>query len=166
MATGPWTQVEDDALRELIPQGVSQTEIGRRLERSRGAVANRAAKLGIFSDRTDTVKATEAKVIDAKARRATLEVRMLERAAKILDRLDADTFRTVLKAEMGAEEIREVDTPLPRDERDLMNAAQIALTSALKVAAHDADTGAAEASSAAGDILAAIKAAAAELGDS
>lgn len=145
MATGPWTPDEDAVLRQLIPQGVSQSEIGRQLDRTRGSVANRAAKLGIKSDRTQTVAATQAKVIDAKARRAALELMLLEDA----ERLRSQIWEPHEYIDHGGKDYVRVswtqNEPTPADKQRLMQAAVVAVDRSLKIATHDTDTGVAEA---------------------
>ncbi|MFD2792573.1 hypothetical protein ACFS27_03330 [Promicromonospora vindobonensis] len=123
MAAGPYRPDEDDVLRDLIPKGVSQSEIGRQLDRTRGSVANRAAKLGIRSDRTDTAAATQAKVLDVKARRAAAalaELEILEHAqADVLATMrDHQPWTTVLRGELGVE-FETTTSKIPaRDQRE------------------------------------------------
>ncbi|GAB3166934.1 hypothetical protein GCM10027059_26660 [Myceligenerans halotolerans] len=140
-----WSAEEDEALRQLVAQGVPQSEIGRRIGRSRGAVANRARALGVRSDRTVTVAATQAKVIDAKARRATLELQLLEDAEK----LRAQLWQPHEYIDHGGKDYVRVtwtqDEPTPADKQRLMQAAVVAVDRSLKIATHDADTGVAEA---------------------
>ncbi|MDR7385223.1 GcrA family cell cycle regulator [Promicromonospora iranensis] len=145
MAAGPYTPDEDATLRRLIPQGISQSEIGRQIGRTRGSVANRAAKLGLRSDRTDTVRATEAKVIDAKARRAKLELALLEDAEEMRRRMFAPTTVYNFGGKDNTYNEREVDEPPHADKLKLMQAAGIAIDRSLKIAEHDSDTGVVEA---------------------
>lgn len=145
MATGPWTAAEQDTLRQLVADGVAQSEIGRRLGRSRGAVANQAAKLGVRSDRTDTARATEAKVIDAKARRAALEVALLEDAEKLRGQIWAPTRVYNFGGKDNTYNEALVDEPPHADKLKLMQAATIAVDRSLKISVHDADTGITEA---------------------
>lgn len=164
MATGPWTPEEDAVLRRLIPQGVSQSEIGRQLDRTRGSVANRAAKLGIRSDRTQTAAATEAKILDAKALRANLKLKLLEDA----ERLRASMWKPAKVYNIGGKDNtyteHDVDEPPFRDKLSAMQAAAAAIDRSLKIDQHDADTGIAEASSLLDQFEAAVKAVADESG--
>ena len=43
----PWSTEEEDSLRSLYQQGVSQRDIAARLHRQPGAIASRMAKLGL-----------------------------------------------------------------------------------------------------------------------
>lgn len=163
MAARPWTDTEDATLRELAGQGVPQREIGRRLDRSPGAVAARAAKLGVRSDRTVTAAATQANILDAKARRARLELTLLEDA----ERLRAQVWQPHEYIDHGGKEFVEVrwtqDQPTPTDKLKLMQAATIAVRHSLEIGKHDTDTGEEAAVSMAGDILDAVRAAADQL---
>lgn len=145
MATGPYKPEEDALLRQLIPQGVSQSEIARQLDRTRGSVANRAAKLGIKSDRMQTVAATQAKVIDAKARRAALELTLLEDAEKLRSQIWQQHTYFDWGGKDHSFDQHTVDEPTPADKQRLMQAATLAVDRSLRIAAHDADTGVAEA---------------------
>lgn len=145
MAAGPYTPEEDETLRRLIPLGVPQSEIGKQIGRTRGSVANRAAKLGLRSDRTDTARATEAKVIDAKARRAALEVKLLEDAEKLRGQIWAPTLVYNFGGKDNTYNEREVTEPPHADKLKLMQAAGIAIDRSLKIAEHDSDTGVVEA---------------------
>ena len=165
MAAGPYTPAEDDVLRQLIPKGVSQSEIGRQLGRTRGSVANRAAKLGLRSDRTDTVRATEAKVLDAKARRAALEVALLEDAERLRQQMWARTTVYNFGGKDNTYEERELDEPPHADKLKLMQAVGVAVDRSIKISDHDADTGIVEAVGALDQIADALAQTAATLPD-
>ncbi len=164
MATGPWSAEDQEALRRMIADGVPQSEIGRRLGRTRGAVANQAAKLGVRSDRTDTVRATEAKILDARALRAQLKLDLLMDAQKLRARMwePATVYNIGGKDNTYTE--HEVEEPPYRDKLSIMQAASTAIDRSLKIEQHDADTGIAEATSLLDMFAAAIEAAADETG--
>lgn len=156
MATGPWTAAEQKTLRRLVSEGVAQSEIGRQLGRSRGAVANQAAKLGVRSDRTDTMRATEAKVIDAKARRAALELSLLEDAERLRGQIFAPTLIYNFGGKDNTYNQAEVNEPPHADKLKLMQAIGIAVDRSIKISDHDADTGITEAIGALDQIAAAL----------
>jgi uncharacterized protein (DUF885 family) len=164
MATGPWTEAEQETLRRLVAEGVSQSEIGRQLGRTRGAVANQAAKLGVRSDRTDTVRATEAKLLDAKALRAELKVNLLLDAQRLRQAMwqPAKVYNIGGKDNTYTE--HDVDEPPFRDKLSIMQAATTAIDRSLKIDQHDADAGVAEASSLLDMFAAAVEAVADESG--
>src|SRR5450756_2251262 len=83
MAARPWTTDDDARLRELAGSGISQRQIAVELGRSKSAVDRRTHFLGIAIDRTFTQAATDARVIDATARRAALRTDLLGDAVKV-----------------------------------------------------------------------------------
>lgn len=143
----PWTDAEDDKIRTWVAQGVPQSEIGRRINRTRGAVAKRAQALGVRSDRTDTAAATQAKILDAKALRADLKLKLLQDA----ERLRAAMWAPAKVYNIGGKDNtyteHDVDEPPFRDKLSIMQAASAAIDRSLKIDQHDADTGVAEATS-------------------
>jgi len=155
-----YTPDEDALLRERLAAGVSQRAVAEELGRTPGSVASRAHKLGIRSDRTQTVAATAAVIVDAKARRAGLEVALLE---------DAEHLRRQIRApheyiDHGGKDYIEVrwtqEEPSPTDKLKLMQAVGVAIDRSLKLALHDADGGHTEAVGMLDGIAAAITAAA------
>jgi len=131
----------------MVADGVPQSEIGRQLGRTRGAVANQAAKLGVRSDRTDTVRATEAKILDARAMRADLKVKLLQDAHRLRESLwtPAKVYNIGGKDNTYTE--HEVEEPPFRDKLSIMQAVGTAVDRSLKIEQHDADSGIAEATS-------------------
>jgi IS30 family transposase len=88
--SNPVTDEDRERLRQLHAEGHGRNEIARRLKRSPRTISILAEELGLSFDRTATAVATQARVIDAKARRAALIHRAYARAEKIYDRLEAD----------------------------------------------------------------------------
>jgi hypothetical protein len=157
----PWTDDEDQVLRDFAAAGRSISKMSAALVgRHPSSVKRRLDKLGIHLDRTQTAAATQAKVIDAKARRAALEVALLEDAEEMRRRMFAKTTVYNFGGKDNTYNEREVNEPPHADKLKLMQAAGIAIDRSLKISEHDASTGHEAAASAAGDILAAIKAAA------
>lgn len=159
-AATPWTLDDDQHVRDLAAAGRSVREIGVELGRTKSSVARRMRKLNIVVDRTQTIAATQATMIDAKARRATLEIALLDDA----ERLRKQLWQPHLYFDWGGKDHdydeREMPQPTPTDKLKLMQAAGAALDRSLKIAVYDADTGHTEAVSMLGDIAAAINAAA------
>ncbi|MEV8177205.1 hypothetical protein AB0O99_04055 [Cellulosimicrobium funkei] len=155
-----YTPDEDALLRERLTAGVSQRAVAEELGRTPGSVASRAHKLGIRSDRTATVAATQAVIVDAKARRAGLEVALLEDA----ERLRAQLWQPHTYFDWGGKDHdfdeHTVEEPTPSDKLKLVQAAGAAIDRALKLALHDADGGHTEAVGMLDGIAAAIAAAA------
>jgi hypothetical protein len=145
MVAKPWSPEEDGRLRELVTAGISQAEIARRLGRSPGSVAGRKARLGIQSDRGPVIAATRARVIDAKARRAALEVALLEDAEEMRRRMFAPTLVYNFGGKDNTYAEATVNEPPHADKLKLMQATGIAIDRSLKISEHDADTGITEA---------------------
>jgi hypothetical protein len=163
-APRPWTSDEDDVLRERLAAGVSQRAVGRELDRTPGSVASRAHKLGIRSDRAQTYAATAAVVIDSKSRRAKLEHELLEDAERLRGQLWSPTVVFNFGGKDNTYEERTLDEPPHADKLKIMQAVGIAVDRSLKISAHDADTGVAEAVGALDAVEQAIAAAAAAIG--
>jgi hypothetical protein len=85
----PFDEDDEQQLRDLHAQGLGRNEIARRLDRSSRTITVHADKLGLDFDRTATAVATQAKVIDSRARRAAIVERFYARAERLLDQLDA-----------------------------------------------------------------------------
>lgn len=142
----PWTDAEDQQLRELAASGnTSIRKMAVALDRHQSSVKRRLDKLGIHLDRTQTAAATTAKVIDAKARRAALELALLEDAEEMRRRMFAKTTVYNFGGKDNTHNEHEVDEPPHADKLKLMQAAGIAIDRSLKIAEHDADTAITEA---------------------
>ncbi len=138
-APRPWEPAETDALRALHGDGLSLNAIAKRMARSKDVISRRAADLGLNWDRTRTAVATQAVVLDAKARRAQLALDLLA---------DAETIRRQLHQpktyiDHGGKDFDEVRwttaTPEPADLLKLMQTVSLAVDRALKLAVFDAD---------------------------
>ncbi len=84
----PVTEEELAEIRRLHGEGHGRNEISRRIGRGLRTISVHAAKMGLDFDRTATAVATQAKVIDAKARRTAIIERLYARVETTLDRLD------------------------------------------------------------------------------
>lgn len=141
-----WTDDEDQILRDFAAAGRSISKMSAALvERHPSSVKRRLDRLGIHGDRTQTAAATQAKVIDAKARRAALEVALLEDAEKLRGQI----WRPVTVFNFGGKdntyEEHDLDEPPHADKLKLMQAVGVAVDRSLKISVHDVDTGVTEA---------------------
>lgn len=136
----PITDEDRKRVRELHAQGLGRNAIAREMGRGRRSVSDLAAEMGLTFDRTATAVATEARKIDAAARRAALIERYYEQAHKQLDRLDRDEH-TIKEVSLG--KVVTYSTPdLPAsDVRALLQASIAASTQAAKLEALDGDPG-------------------------
>lgn len=141
----PVTDQDRDAVRRLAADGKGRNEIARELKRSPRTISQIAEKLDppVTFDRTMTAVATQARIIDAKARRAALINRAYARAEKIFDRLEADEtsgYKFSATTVNGIETKTLDHVPGP-EERSLATAAGQYLAQAAKLEAMDAGNG-------------------------
>ena len=152
-APRPWEPVETDALRDLHSQGLSLNAIAKRMSRSKDVISRRAADLGLNWDRTRTAVATQAVILDAKARRAALQLNLLGDA----ERLRLELWQPVEYIDHGGKEFIEVrwtmPTPNYQDRLRIIQTVGVALDKSLRLADFDS-TGADEVRSLLGGIAA------------
>jgi hypothetical protein len=143
--TRPVTDKDRQAVRRLAAQGLSRNAIARELKRSSRTISVIAAELDppVTFDRTMTAVATQARVIDARARRAALIQRAYARTEKIFDRLEADetTGYKFTATTVNGIETETLDHVPGPEERSLAAAAGQYLTQAAKLEAMDAGSG-------------------------
>lgn len=85
---GPFEEEEFHELRRLHADGKGRNEIATLMQRSPRTISTYAEQLGLAFDRTATAVATEAKKVDAKARRARIVQRLYSRTERLLDQLE------------------------------------------------------------------------------
>lgn len=126
-------------MRELHAQGLSCSEIARRLGRSAATVSEHCKAMGLSFDRTRTIIATQAAVADNKALRATTSRRFLEKANQLLDQMDEPhiVFNIGGKDNVYTEHL--MDRAPTADLRNLMASATAAFDKHLAADKHDAD---------------------------
>lgn len=165
-AARPWTTDDDARLRELHAAETSLRAMAVELDRSKTAVARRLAHHGLSAaDRSQTMAATAAKVADAKARRAALELALLEDAARLRQQLFAPTKAFNFGGKDNTYNERELPQPTFTDQLKIMQATGAAIDRALRIAEHDTDAGVGQAVGMLDQIAAAIAGAADYLGD-
>lgn len=156
--SNPVTDEDRQRVRELHAQGLGRNAIARQLQRSPRTISELAAELDLSFDRTMTAVATQARVIDARARRAALVERYYEHAHKQLDRLDRDEH-TIKEVSLGkVVTYRTPDLPA-QDVRALVQASIAASTQAAKLEALDTNNGVDDAKSMLGQLAAGLTAA-------
>lgn len=112
----------EEVVRLLTDEGMGRNEISAKTGISLGSVSGIVAKAGLSFDREATRAATAARQDDLAERRSRIIDRLYRRAETLLDRLEADSFQTILKGEYGAERSSRLDFVPSRDERDLTGA--------------------------------------------
>lgn len=143
----PVTDEQRARIRALHAQGKGRNQIAAELGMSAGSVTKVCAEMGLSFERTAVAAATEARVIDLKARRAALVDRGYRRVEHLYERLEAPMFRTLVRTEGGGEAPDSLGFVPTQAERDLAQAISTHLTSAAKLEAVDSDDGASDARS-------------------
>jgi len=147
MATTPWTPAEDDRFRAPHDTETPVRKIAETLGRPRSTVAYRLKRLGLTSTRTKTAAATAANVADAKARRARLQLELLDDAERLRGQMFAPTkvFNFGGKDNTYAE--ANLTEPTFTDKLKVMQAVGIAVDRHIRLDEHDTGTGATAAAS-------------------
>ena len=137
----PFSDDELDRLRSLHAAGVSRNDIARQMNRSGGTISKYAAELGLTFDRSSVQAATDARKADAKAKRAELELLLLDDAR----RLRGQIWQPHTYIDHGGKDFVRVewqqDEPTPTDKLKLMQATGAAVDRSIKIADHDSDQG-------------------------
>lgn len=137
-----WTVEEEQAIRDGNAAGASLHSIAKDLGASTAATSRKAKAMGLTWDRTKTAGATHARVLDAKARRAELQLRALDRVEALYARLEAEEFTTLARGSQGRQVTKTFKFVPPADERDLAVTIRTHLDASLRLDAHDTAGGA------------------------
>lgn len=135
----PFTPADADRLRELHTAGLSCVAIAREMGRSRSTISEHAKRLGLAFDPPPT-EATAVKVATNRERRAALTRRMLDRAAAVLDRLEANTYQHRITAGEASFLVQDPVVPAA-DEKSLSGAISSYMRSAMEAEKLDAAVG-------------------------
>jgi hypothetical protein len=139
-APRPWTDDDDATLVDLYDRGLSLSAIANEMQRSKDTISKKAAKLDLSWDRTRTAAATQAKVADAKGRRADLQLALLGDAEKLRTQLWTESDYAQAVGGQDARVLRwSMTEPTPTDKLKLMQAAGAAIDRSLKLAEYDSD---------------------------
>jgi hypothetical protein len=136
----PITDAEKDRIFALHGDGLSCAQIAKEIGRGKTTVANHAAKMGLNFDRHLVMEATQARIVDARARRAALVHRLLDEAEQLLDRLQKP-YTVWRISNDGDLHTGKLELPDARDQRDLMLGAATAIDKSLRLEQFDADPG-------------------------
>lgn len=157
----PVTDEDREAVRRLAAQGLGRNAIARELRRSPRTISVIAEQLDppVLFDRTMTAVATEARVIDAKARRTAIIDGLYAVAEDDLAYLRGTREYALVEVSMGAP-VRYTAQRLPaQDRKALVGAIGSAVASATKLEALDTANGVNDAKSMIGDLAAGLTAA-------
>ena len=134
----PVTDKDRDRVRELHAQGLSRNEIARQIQRSGKTVSRLAAEQGLTFERgPEVAAATEARKVDAKARRAALALKLIDDAERLREQLFAPTLVYNFGGRDNIFEQAMIPKPSARDQQALMNAIGAAIDRSVKLDAYD-----------------------------
>jgi hypothetical protein len=165
VANKPITDDDRRRVRSLHAAGRNRNQIAKELSRSGSTVSKIAAEFGLSFDRDAVKAATVARVADAKARRAELMHALLDDAQRLRQQLFAPTTIHSFGGKDNTYASRDVNQPLFKDQRDIMQATNTAITASLRIDDHDTDTGADGAKSMIGALFAGLQGAYDQLQD-
>lgn len=136
----PLTDADRERIRQLHADGRSCSGIARELGRAPSTISRAAKAMGLSWDTTKTEQATQVKQASNRERRARLVSRLYDRAERIMDRLDADTFKYVGLDKDGRARTNHIDQDaIPgTEERALSGMTVNLLVAAAKLEAVDA----------------------------
>lgn len=134
------TDADRARITELHTAGKSCSAIARDLGRATSTVSRAAKAMGLTWDTTQTEHATQVKQASNRERRAATISRLYDRAARILDRLEARQFKVVGFDKYGNAIVTHIDADaIPgTEERALSGMAVNLLMAAAKLEAVDA----------------------------
>ena len=132
-----WTSDDDAELTRRHGNGESLHSIAKAMGRAKATLSAKAAGLGLSWEREQVAKAARAHAVDAKARRAALQVALLEDAERLRTQLweQATVFNFGGKDNTYAEHT--LDKPPYADQLKIMQATGIAVDRSLKLADYD-----------------------------
>ncbi|MER7047742.1 helix-turn-helix domain-containing protein [Streptomyces jumonjinensis] len=137
----PVTDEDRAAVRTLHAQGLGRNEIARQLGRGQRTVSRIAEDLGLTFDRTATAVATQARVSDAKARRAAIISGLYDVAEADLDYLRRAGPYELVEVSAGKAVAFRVGRLPAIDRRALLTGISTAITAATRLETVDGDPG-------------------------
>jgi hypothetical protein len=138
-ATAPVTDAERERIRQLHARGLSCGEIAAGLGRNKSTITRQCRKLGLSFAREQTKAATDAKVADAKARRAEAVRLMMDDWHRIRERAWS-AYEVVMSSGVGVETVF-LARPPAHDVRAFYAAMSGCIKDQLAIERHDADEG-------------------------
>lgn len=138
MAKGPLTDAERAEILKLQGQGMSRNDIARQLGRSGASVSKVVADAQRdFVRGPGVIAATEANRVDAKARRARLQLGLIEDAERLREQL----WQPAKAFSFGGKENTYNETTLAEptfpDKRNIVQAVSTAVTAIIRIDEHD-----------------------------
>ncbi|MEU5030182.1 hypothetical protein [Streptomyces milbemycinicus] len=126
MAGKPFTDEEQDRLRQLHADGLSRNAIADVMDRPKVTISRWASRLGLSFDREAVRAATDARQVDLKDRRQRIQEQLLDLAERTIERTHSRYLLTGFShtGEMTAEWLQQ---PPAKETKDLTTAAMSAL---------------------------------------
>ncbi|MFE6103196.1 helix-turn-helix domain-containing protein [Streptomyces laurentii] len=141
------TDEERAEIRRLHAEGHGRNEIARRLGRGQRTISVQVDAMGLSFDRTATAVATEARVIDGRARRARILEGLYEVAEAELGYLRRSSPYPLVEVSAGQAVRFEAERLPAQDRRALITGISTAMTAASRLEAMEGDPGIADAAS-------------------
>lgn len=139
MTASPVGDAERERIRVLHARGLTCGQIAAELGRNKSTITRQCNALGLSFDRAATQQATQAKVADAKARRAESVHLMMDDWHRIRERAWS-AYEVVLGTGEGAETVI-LDKPPAHDLRAFYGAMSGCIKDQIAIERHDADAG-------------------------
>jgi hypothetical protein len=138
----PGNTLSDDIKTQVLTMcraGRTRNDIARELGIGAASVSGIVERAGLSFDRRGIAAATEARRIDLAARRSRIIDRGYTRLEALQDRLEAPKFKTLVKGQSGAEQVRELAFVPTVDERNLADTFARYVTSLTRLEQVDAE---------------------------
>lgn len=143
MAARLWSDAEDQIIRDGYANGVPVRQLARTLGCGITTISTRAKALGATTHaRSRTERAVTAKVLDAKARKTTammaeLEILELSQRRTLAAMRKTERWSTILRGDMGVENVVDVVNIPARDLRDEASARSSMMSTIAKLDTDD-----------------------------
>lgn len=132
-------QAKRDAIADAIRAGGKRNQIARDFDVGVGSVTLIAQENGLAFDRSETKRATEAKVADNKAFRAEVSREFLEKARDLLEQMDGEHLAFSFGGRDNTYREHKLAKPPPAELRNLIVSAAVAFDKHLAADRHDSD---------------------------
>lgn len=138
----PLTTAERAKIRKLHGEGKGRNDIAKALKRSGDTISKAAADMGLsFSRGPEVAAATEAKVADARLRRAELVLGMIEDAHKLRGQLFAPTVAFNIGGKDNVYTEQAIPEPTFGDKRAITQAMGNLVNTMIRIEEHDSGSG-------------------------
>lgn len=147
-------------IREMAAAGKGRNEIAREVGCSYASVTKWAKREGddeVFVRGPGVIAATAAKVADAKARRADLQLKLLEDAERLRQQLFKPAFAFNFGGKENTFESKTIPEPTFADKRNIVQAVTTAVNASIRIDEHDKASGVDEQKAALTELMGTLK---------